>query len=56
VILGTTLGMLLADVPAIWLGDKLAQYVPMKPVRIAAAVLFVAIGALALLGALRQAT
>jgi putative Ca2+/H+ antiporter (TMEM165/GDT1 family) len=55
VILGTTLGMLLADVPAIWLGDKLAQYVPMKPVRITAAVLFVAIGLLALLGALRQA-
>jgi Ca2+/H+ antiporter, TMEM165/GDT1 family len=25
VILGTTLGMLLVDVPAIWLGDRLAN-------------------------------
>jgi Ca2+/H+ antiporter, TMEM165/GDT1 family len=50
VIIGTTLGMLLADVPAVWLGDRLAQHVPNKPVRIAAAVLFMAFGALALLG------
>ena len=55
VILGTTLGMLLADVPAVWLGDRLAQHVPIKPVRIAAAVLFMAIGALALLGLVREA-
>jgi putative Ca2+/H+ antiporter (TMEM165/GDT1 family) len=56
VILGTTLGMLLADVGAIWLGDRLALHVPMKAVRIVAAALFVAIGALALLGSLRQAS
>ena len=55
VILGTTLGMLSADVPAIWLGDRLAQHVPMKPIRIAAAVLFAAIGALTLLGLLGNA-
>jgi putative Ca2+/H+ antiporter (TMEM165/GDT1 family) len=55
VIFGTTFGMLLADVPAVWLGDRLAQHVPMKSVRIAAAVLFVAIGALALLGLLPEA-
>lgn len=56
VILGTTLGMLLADVPAVWLGDRLARHVPMKPMRIAAAVLFVAMGALALLALLREAS
>jgi len=55
VILGTTLGMLLADVPAVWLGDRLAQRVPMKPLRIAAAVLFVAMGALTLSGLLWHA-
>jgi putative Ca2+/H+ antiporter (TMEM165/GDT1 family) len=55
VILGTTLGMLLADVPAVWLGDRLAQRVPMKAVRIAAAALFVAIGALTLFGLMRDA-
>lgn len=55
VILGTTLGMLLADVPAIWLGDRLAQHVPMKPVRIVAAILFVSMGALTLLALLREA-
>jgi putative Ca2+/H+ antiporter (TMEM165/GDT1 family) len=55
VILGPTLGMQLADVPAIWLGDRLAQRAPMRPVRITAVLLFVAMGALALLGLLREA-
>jgi Ca2+/H+ antiporter, TMEM165/GDT1 family len=49
VIAGTTFGMLLANVPAVWLGGKLAQRVPMKALRIAAAALFVAMGALTLL-------
>ncbi len=44
VILGTALGMLLADVPAAWIGNK-----PMKPVRIIAALLFVVMGAETLL-------
>ncbi len=30
VVLGTTLGMLLADVPAVFLGGKLAQRIPMR--------------------------
>ena len=42
---GTTLGMLIANVPAVLLGDALLKRVPLKVVRIAAAVLFVAIGA-----------
>ena len=28
VVIGTTIGMLIADVPAVWIGDKLAQKIP----------------------------
>lgn len=41
---GTTLGMLLANVPVVLLGDALIKRVPLKAVRIAAALLFVAMG------------
>ncbi|HVS27273.1 MAG TPA: TMEM165/GDT1 family protein [Burkholderiales bacterium] len=44
VVLGTTLGMLLADVPAVFIGEKLAKYIPMRLVRYAAATLFIALG------------
>ncbi len=44
VVLGTTLGMLIADVPAVFLGETLAKRIPMKPVRFAAAALFIAMG------------
>ena len=37
VILGTTLGMMLANVPAVWIGEKLAAENPMDAVRILAA-------------------
>ena len=47
VVIGTTIGMLIADVPAVWIGDKLAQKIPVKLARIASAVLFAAIGILA---------
>lgn len=40
VILGTTLGMLLADVPAVFLGEKLAEKLPINIIRISAAILF----------------
>ena len=42
---GTTLGMLLANVPVVFAGEALIRRVPMKAVRIAAAALFVAMGA-----------
>jgi putative Ca2+/H+ antiporter (TMEM165/GDT1 family) len=41
---GTTLGMMIANVPAVLLGDALVRRVSMKAVRIAAAALFVAVG------------
>lgn len=41
---GTTLGMMIANVPAVFLGNELIRHVPLKIVRIVAALLFLAIG------------
>lgn len=41
---GTTLGMMLANVPAVWLGQELVRRVPLKTVRRVAAALFAVIG------------
>lgn len=49
VVIGTTLGMLIADVPAVFVGDKFAAKIPMKLVHGMAAVLFAVMGALTLL-------
>jgi len=51
VVIGTTLGMLLADVPAVFIGDKLAAKIPMKPVHSIAAAIFALLGAATLIGA-----
>ena len=51
VVIGTTLGMLLADVPAVFIGDKLATKIPMKLVHSVAAAIFAALGVATLLGA-----
>jgi len=50
VVLGTTLGMMIANVPAVWMGEALARRVNMKVLRWIAAGLFVLLGVLALLG------
>ncbi len=42
---GTTLGMMLANAPAVFLGEAAARVVPLHYVRIAAALVFVVIGA-----------
>jgi putative Ca2+/H+ antiporter (TMEM165/GDT1 family) len=44
VAIGTTLGMMIANVPAVFLGNALIRRVPMSVVRIVAASLFLAIG------------
>ncbi len=44
VTVGTTLGMMLANVPAVLLGDALVRRVPLPAVRTIAALLFLAIG------------
>jgi len=48
VVLGTTLGMLLANVPVVFAGDALMRRVPFKVVRIAAAMSFAVMGVYAL--------
>jgi putative Ca2+/H+ antiporter (TMEM165/GDT1 family) len=48
VVLGTTLGMMIANVPAVWMGEALAHRVNMKVMRWIAAGLFVLLGILAL--------
>ena len=51
VVAGTTLGMLIADVPAVFVGDKLASRIPMKLVHGIAAAMFAALAVATLLGA-----
>ncbi|MBH1976739.1 MAG: TMEM165/GDT1 family protein [Giesbergeria sp.] len=51
VVIGTTLGMLIADVPAVFVGDKLASKIPMKLVHTIAAAIFALLGIATLLGA-----
>jgi putative Ca2+/H+ antiporter (TMEM165/GDT1 family) len=46
---GTTVGMLLANVPAVLFGDVLARKIPLKLVRTCAAISFVLLGAVVLL-------
>ncbi len=50
VVVGTTLGMLMADVPAVFVGNKLADKIPMKLVHSVAAGIFAVLGVLALMG------
>lgn len=51
VVAGTTLGMLIADVPAVFVGDRLASKIPMKLVHTVAAAIFALLGLATLLGA-----
>ena len=44
VILGSTLGMVLANAPAIWLGEHLLKRIPIKLIRMPAAGLFAVLG------------
>ncbi|MBU6492079.1 TMEM165/GDT1 family protein [Pandoraea sp.] len=47
VVAGTTLGMMLANVPAVLLGHRFAHRMPTRAVHIAAAVIFAVLGVLA---------
>jgi putative Ca2+/H+ antiporter (TMEM165/GDT1 family) len=49
VVVGTTLGMLIANVPVVYLGNAGADRIPLRAVRIGAALLFAAMGLAALL-------
>ncbi|SFN29088.1 TMEM165/GDT1 family protein [Dokdonella immobilis] len=43
VVAGTTIGMLLANVPVVWLGARFAQRLPLRTARYSAAALFAAL-------------
>ena len=49
VVAGTTLGMMISNVPAVFMGEKIAQKVSMKLVHGIAAAIFVVLGVLTLL-------
>jgi putative Ca2+/H+ antiporter (TMEM165/GDT1 family) len=49
VVIGTTLGMLIADVPAVFVGDRFAAKIPMKLVHSIAAAIFAILGIATLL-------
>jgi putative Ca2+/H+ antiporter (TMEM165/GDT1 family) len=51
VVAGTTIGLMLANVPAVFLGDKIARLVPVKVVHAIAAASFLVLGLATLLGA-----
>ena len=44
VTIGTTLGMMLANAPAVWIGQKFTKRMPIKLVHAVAAITFIAIG------------
>ena len=49
VVAGTTLGMMLANVPVVYLGERMTRLVPMRVVHIVSALVFAVLGVLALL-------
>ncbi|MDR0717269.1 MAG: TMEM165/GDT1 family protein [Azoarcus sp.] len=55
VVLGTTLGMLIADVPAVIAGDRLGKKLPVRAIHIVAAAVFAVLGVATLLGAGKDA-
>ena len=55
VTIGTTVGMMLANVPAVLLGEVATNVIPLKYVRIAAAIVFAAVGLWVVLAAVNIA-
>lgn len=48
VVAGTTLGMMIADAPVVWLGERMTRLVPMRVVHAVSALVFAALGIAAL--------
>ena len=48
VVAGTTLGMMIANAPVVWLGDRLVKKVPIRLVHVISALIFLVLGLLAL--------
>ena len=49
VVAGTTLGMMLANAPVVWLGERITRRVPIRAVHVVSALIFLVLGAIALL-------
>ena len=49
VVAGTTLGMMLANAPVVWLGDRITRRVPIRAVHIVSAIIFLVLGLWAML-------
>ena len=50
VVAGTTLGMMLANAPVVWFGDRVTRNVPIRVVHLVSAAIFLALGVAALAG------
>jgi Ca2+/H+ antiporter, TMEM165/GDT1 family len=50
VVAGTTLGMMLANAPVVWLGERMTRLVPLRVVHLVSALIFLGLGLVALLG------
>jgi Ca2+/H+ antiporter, TMEM165/GDT1 family len=48
VVAGTTLGMMVANAPVVWLGERITRLVPLRIVHVVSALVFAALGVLAL--------
>ena len=48
VVAGTTLGMMLANAPVVWLGERITRRIPLRTVHVASAGIFLVLGILAL--------
>jgi Ca2+/H+ antiporter, TMEM165/GDT1 family len=48
VVAGTTLGMMLANAPVVWLGDRITRLIPLRVVHVVSAVIFAGLGIAAL--------
>lgn len=48
VVAGTTLGMMLANAPVVWLGERVTRLLPLRTVHIVSALIFLGLGLLAL--------
>ena len=50
VVAGTTLGMMLANAPVVWLGERMTRLMPIRVVHLVSAAIFLGLGLWALLG------
>jgi Ca2+/H+ antiporter, TMEM165/GDT1 family len=50
VVTGSTIGMMLVNVPTVLLAEKITRVVPLKWIRVAAALVYALLGVLTLLG------